>query len=267
MEIMVSLLGDDVELPYIPEISQLHSGIELGGYGLGGVKSEQEWKKRFLKHQVIRKDFKGNIALHGPFIGIEYDHEDCLIREAIEKRMNMLFEAAIQLNASRVILHSGFTSEIEQFNLTDSWFKRNCSFWRNEIARWETSNIKIVLENITEKSPDILIKLIDEVNNPFLGLCFDIGHANIFSNIEPSVWVKLMGARLQHIHLHDNDRKADRHWRTGKGIIDFKTFYNAVEQNSPKATISIEIVEKIDIVMEDLRKLVERFVGKINPNS
>lgn len=259
MKLMICIRGESEQLPFLPEIIELGSGIELGSYGLIGIRSEQEWKNRLNKHQIIVSKFRGTIALHGPFIGIEYAHIDHLIRNAIERRLDMIFNAALYLNASRVVLHSGFTSEIEVLKLQEDWLKRNCEFWKTEILRWADAKINIVLENEIEKSPDLLIKLVDEVNNPFLGLCLDIGHLHLFSTFGTPVWVKAMGNRLHHVHVHDNDREADRHWPIGKGTIDFDSFFDVLEQYAPQTTISLEVEDKMDVKMRDLRKLAERF--------
>lgn len=102
------------------------------------------------------------------------------------------------------------------------------------------------------------------MNNPFFGLCLDIGHLNLFADDSAPVWVKAMGARLQHVHLHDNDGKADHHWPIGKGVIDFDTFFYALEQYTPEAVISLEVDGTMRVRMRDLRKLAGKFTAKIN---
>jgi hypothetical protein len=41
-----------------------------------------------------------------------------------------------QKMARRVFLNSGYTPEVELFNLHDSCLKRNVSFWQWEIRHW-----------------------------------------------------------------------------------------------------------------------------------
>jgi sugar phosphate isomerase/epimerase len=117
----------------------------------------------------------------------------------------MTFDAAVKLRASRVVLHSGFKPEIELFQIQDAWLQRNIEFWQQEIGRWADVRIQIVLENDLEQTPDLLIRLVNEVDHPFLGLCMDIGHQHVFSDLDASEWVRRMDKRLFHIHLHDND--------------------------------------------------------------
>jgi sugar phosphate isomerase/epimerase len=259
MNLMICMNGEPEQLPFLPEITELGAGIELGSYGLVGVQSKQNWETRLALHKIVRTQFQGSIAIHGPFIGMEYAHIDYLIREVVHRRLDMTFDAAVSLKANRVVLHSGYKPENDLFKLQEPWLKANIEFWQREICRWEDAGIVIVIENDTDKSPDLLVRLVNEVDHPFLGLCMDIGHQHMFSELDALEWVQRMDKRLFHIHLHDNDRTGDNHWSIGRGTIDFEPFYTAIMQHVPQVTISLEVEDKMDVKMGDLRKLVTRF--------
>jgi sugar phosphate isomerase/epimerase len=201
------------------------------------------------------------MAIHGPFLGMDYAHIDHLIRDAVQRRLDMTFDAAVNLKADRVVLHSSHKPEIDLFNLNDAWLKGSVAFWRGEIQRWAQSGIQVVLENELEKVPDLLIDLVDEIDSPHLGLCLDIGHQHAFSDLDAVEWVRRMDTRLYHVHLHDNDRTGDHHWRIGRGTIDFESFYEAIRHRIPGATISLEIEDTMETMMHDLRNLAARFAA------
>lgn len=259
MEFMVSLRGETDQHSYLSEIADLGAGIELGSYGLIGVRSQKDWDSTLEKHIAAVNKFSGKVAMHGPFIGIEYSHTDHLIRESIQHRIDMTFNAACTLKACRVILHSGYSIENEVFHLDESWLARNISYWKNEICRWEKAGIEIVLENDVEKSPELLVELVKTVNSPSLQLCLDIGHLHYFSPYSSSYWVNKMGSYLKHVHIHDNDQKADRHWPIGKGTFDFEAFYSSLENSTPDITLSVEVEGTMEDKMNDLRKIINRF--------
>jgi sugar phosphate isomerase/epimerase len=267
VKLMICMRGEPEQLPFLAEIAELGAGIELGSYGMIGVQSEQDWETRFTLHEAIRTQFQGLIAIHGPFLGMEYTHIDHLIREVVNRRLDMTFDVAVKLKASRVILHSGYKPEIDIFKLQDTWLNKSIEFWQQEIRRWANAGIMIVLENDTEKSPDLLVRLVNEVNSPSLGLCMDIGHQHVFSELEAPEWVRRMGNWLFHIHLHDNDGIDDTHWAIGRGTIDFELFYAAIQQHGPQATISLEVEDTMEVKMNDLRKLVAYFASKQQPSS
>ncbi|HOQ97981.1 MAG TPA: sugar phosphate isomerase/epimerase family protein [Anaerolineae bacterium] len=259
MNLMICLTGESEQLAFLPEIATLGAGIELGSYGLTGVRSERDWEARLTLHKAVRAQFRGTLAVHGPFIGIEYAHVDHLLREAVNRRLDMTFDMAVGLKASRVVLHSGYKPEVDLFGLEDFWLQGCTEFWQREIRRWADAGIAIVIENNTERTPDLLIRLVDQVDHPFLGLCLDIGHQHLFSDLDALEWVRRMDERLLHIHLHDNDGSGDRHWPLGRGTIDLEPFYTAIARQVPQATISLEVEDAMQVKMGDLRKLAARF--------
>jgi sugar phosphate isomerase/epimerase len=259
MNLMICLRGEPEQLLFLPEIAELGAGVELESYGMLGIQSERDWEARFAMHQLVRAQFQGTLAIHGPFIGMEYGHIDHLIREAVNRRLDMTFDVAVKLKASRVVLHSGYTREIDLFNLQDSWLERCAEFWHWEIRRWADADIVIVLENDTEQSPDTLVRLVNEVDHPFLRLCMDIGHQHVFSELSALEWVRRMNQQLYHIHLHDNDGTRDSHSSIGRGTINFEPFYKAVMLHAPQANISLETEDKMEVKMGDLRNLAHYF--------
>lgn len=261
MNLMICMRGEPEQTSFLPEIAALGVGIELGSYGMIGIRSEEEWNARCLLHQVIRSQFRGPLAIHGPFLGMEYSHPDHLIREVVKRRLDMTFDIAVRLHAQRVILHSGYTIEHELFNLQEDWLKRSIEFWEREIRRWADAGIEIVLENDTEQSPDLLIGLVSEVDHHSLNLCLDVGHQHVFSSLGAREWVRRMAQRLSHIHLHDNDGTSDQHRSLGQGTINFESFYTVILQQIPHATLSLEVEDKMEVKMADLRKLAARFMS------
>ena len=265
MKLMVCMRGEPEQLSFMPEIIELGAGIEFGSYGMIGIKSEHDWKARIEMHKAIRAQFQGTVAIHGPFFGMEYAHIDYLIRDVVQRRMDMTFDVAVKLRASRVILHSSHKPEIDIFKLQDIWLKGCVEFWQREICRWADAGIEIVLENDIEKEPDLLVQLADEVNNPYLGLCLDIGHQHVFSELGAVEWVRRMNRRLYHIHLHDNDRSGDHHWSIGRGTIDFEPFYDEIMKYVPEVTISLEVVDNMDVKLDNLRTIAAYFTSKEHP--
>ncbi len=259
MDVMICLTGEPDQWPYLPEIEALGAGIELGSYGLVGVQSERKWAERLTLHQAVRRSFSGALALHGPFVGVDYGALDHLIREANDRRLDLTFDAAVCLGATRVVLHSGYGLVHELCELQQEWLQRCAAFWRNEIGRWADAGIEIAIENDVQRSPGLLVRLAEAVDSPYLGLCLDVGHQHLISKLPLAEWVEHMETRLSHLHLHDNDRSGDKHWSLRRGTIDFDSLFAAVQEHAPRAVISLEVEDTMEQKMSDLRMLAERF--------
>jgi sugar phosphate isomerase/epimerase len=232
MNYSVCLSGYDNDLKILPKLEELNVGIELQSYGLKGVSSPLSWEEKIKQHKRVIKNFKGKISVHGPFVGIRQTHRDYLLKEAVKKRMQMTYEMAKELKPEVLVMHSGIIGDIKRWKLIDFWLEETTKFWKEEIKKYGKEGIKIVIENLVEESPDILMKLCDAVNSDFFALCLDIGHMNVFSELPPSKWVKKMDKRLRYVHLHDNNGKNDDHMPVGKGNIDFDNFFESIKDRN-----------------------------------
>lgn len=91
MQYLICSQGEPSESVFIPMLETRGYGVELQGYGLKGVQSKADWQARVDMHQQFRDRFNGFLALHGPFIGVNYCHNDYLFREAVQHRLEETF--------------------------------------------------------------------------------------------------------------------------------------------------------------------------------
>ena len=259
MNFFLCLSGYENEIEILPKLEELNVGIELQSYGLKGVDSPPAWEEKIKQHKKIIENFSGRISIHGPFVGIRQTHRDHFLKEAVKKRMQLTFELAKELKPETLILHSGIIGDIKRWKLMDFWLEETTNFWKEEIKKYEKERIKIVIENLVEEKPDILIGLCDAVNSDFFALCLDIGHMNVFSELSPSDWVQKMDKKLQYVHLHDNNGENDGHLPVGKGNIDFDSFFNSIKNTGNDIDIALELdnstpEEKIANLIEVINK-------------
>ena len=86
----------------------------------------------------------------------------------------------------------------------------------------EKTGITLAVENIYEPLYilDLTVSIVESCNHPWLGLCFDSGHANI-SPAGLSAVFDRMKENIVTCHLHDNDGIKDTHSAPGHGNIDW----------------------------------------------
>lgn len=88
----------------------------------------------------------------------------------------------------------------------------------------EQSGVDLALENMLPDhlcgSSDDILALLDEFDTPRLGVCFDVGHANVGAeNIVHAI--DALQDKIIAIHLHDNDGTRDIHVQPPYGSIDW----------------------------------------------
>jgi sugar phosphate isomerase/epimerase len=85
-----------------------------------------------------------------------------------------------------------------------------------------------------------MMRLIDQVGSPALGMNFDPSHLFPMGELSEMVIYEL-GQRVFHTHLSDNDGTSNVHWRPGKGKIDWRGLLQALHAVGYDYVLSIEL--------------------------
>lgn len=188
--------------------------------------------------------------LHGPFAELCPAAIDPLVRDVARARYRQAFEAAAELGVSRVVLHAGFTPYV----YFPEWFVgRSVEFWCALLPELP-EGMSVALENVMEPGPEMLVDIAKQVDDPRLGLCLDVGHANTcVSKTPPADWVAPMAPWLRHVHLHSNTGNLDDHAPVGTGTVPAREIIGDVLRRCPAATFTLENMDCLP-ALETLRQ-------------
>lgn len=96
--------------------------------------------------------------------------------------------------------------------------------------------------------------------NPEIGLHADLGHFNLCGR-RPEAYLKEFGAKIEHVHLHDNDGKSDIHLPPGVGTIDWPRVVKLLK-GCYDGTITIEVFARdkdyVLLARDKIRRLWDR---------
>jgi sugar phosphate isomerase/epimerase len=183
--------------------------------------------------------FPGKISLHGVFQDVLIHSSDKKIAELSEERVMSTLKVASELRATKVVFHGNFNPLVKQEYYKKNWVERNSRFWSEVLDRY---NVMILLENTWEPDPDIFRRLLDQINSPLFKICFDIGHANVYSKTPVKEWLASLGNEIPYIHISDNSGEKDQHMEIGKGKINWQEFSKLVEEYAVHPEIVLEFV-------------------------
>ena len=189
----------------------------------------------------VREKRKGLAALvlHGPFNELFPCAIDPRAKELARLRYRQALEMASRYGADRVVLHGGFVPRVYH----DVWFvEQSVSFWK-EFLPEVPETVTICLENVLENRPELLLDIVRQVEDPRLGLCLDVGHANVYSTISVMQWLERCAPYLRHFHIHNNTEEADTHQGLPEGTIPMKELLERMEALCPRATCTLELPE------------------------
>lgn len=177
--------------------------------------------------------------VHGPFTEICPQSIDHLAVEMGLLRLNQAYEGTRELGLKRLVVHSGF---IPLIYFKEWHIQQSVKFWKKFMEN-KPDDFRIYIENVLDDEPESLLHIVEEVNDPRVKLCLDIGHANVVTVPEYSVsdWVMKWGKHIGHFHFHNNDGIADQHGPIMAGTIDMQQILAAVDNYCPTdATITVE---------------------------
>lgn len=188
---------------------------------------------------AVRRDMAGveRFWLHAPFAELCPCAIDPLVRQVTEKRYRQAADMAQELGVRRLVIHGGF---VPQVYFTEWYVEQSVIFWR-DFLRQLPQDMTIALENVMEPQPQLLAEIARQVDDPRLGLCLDVGHANTFvSRVPPLEWVAPMAPWLRHVHLHNNLGREDLHDPLGRGSIPMEQVLDTILELCPEATFTLE---------------------------
>ena len=175
--------------------------------------------------------------LHAPFAELHPCAIDPLVRDIAAQRYRQTVAMARRLGINRIVIHDGYVP----FVYFPEWFvEQSVRFWRDFLPE-VPPDMTVALENVMDDGPDMLAAIMKGVNDPRLGVCLDVGHANTtVSKTPPLDWIAPLSPWLRHVHIHNNAGQMDLHDPLGKGVIQMERVLDEIVRLAPAATFTIE---------------------------
>lgn len=132
-------------------------------------------------------------------------HPDPKVREEGLKALKQTLRDAKRYGASSVLLVPGVVNKEVSY---DQAYVRSQEQIRKAVPLAEELGVKIAVENVWNQfllSPLEAARYVDEFNSPAVGWHFDVG--NIINYGWPEQWVRILGKRIQKLHIKEFSRK------------------------------------------------------------
>jgi len=205
------------------------------------------------------------------------------------KKTPLSIDLAGKIGIPSITLHAGI-------NLTpmtrEEYMEKNAEIFRRLIPYAEKYGTRLLIENIAWKNDgvhlataDDLNELLDRIDHPLFGVCWDTGHANL-CNLDQYAELKKLGSRLEGLHVHDNyggkrTPECDLHLFPHWGNINFDAVMTALLEIGYRGTFNFEVdspirrvdpipfvkdgeeQKKLDMMSPALRQKMEIFLYEI----
>lgn len=237
------------EYVHIIQREKLNLEIYFDGKSLDEINKEALLK---LKEALF---YEPSLSFHGPFIDLSPGAVDSKVRDITIERFNQVFDIAEILEPKCIVFHSGYDKWKYAFKV-NLWLEKSLFTWEKILKRAESLKIKVAIENIFEEEPENLRMLMDKISSPFLGICFDTGHFNLFSSKSLEEWISIIGQFIFEFHLHDNNGNFDEHLAVCGGTFDFKKLFNLIEKKDYLYTIEAHNSEEVFKSLKRFNELI-----------
>ncbi len=175
---------------------------------------------------------------HGPFTEVCPSAIDHKARDFARQRLESAYSLVRDLGSKNMVVHSGYIP----FIYMPEWHVKNSiEFWTIFMEN-KSDNFNLYIENVLDETPEMLNQIIGGIGDKRVKVCLDVGHANVMGSkeYEPAMWIKTLGDKIGHYHLHNNYKVKDIHNPLGEGDINYNEILKCIEEYSPDATITIE---------------------------
>jgi len=182
----------------------------------------------------LKERYDLTYTLHAPFCSVNLASINPHIREvSVDEVLNSIAYAST-LGCELVVVHPGIVSYPRNLKQFERISKENeFDSFRRICEKAEEEGLLTCLENMPRLPPafkeswtgDEMVEIVDEFGSKFLQLTLDIGHCNT-TDIPIVQMIRKFGARIKHVHVHDNDGLRETHSVVGSGSIMWQSVIN-----------------------------------------
>ncbi|MFA5577116.1 MAG: sugar phosphate isomerase/epimerase [Tissierellaceae bacterium] len=236
----------------VNKLNKLELGLEIQDF-VGPNMTEERRQSLTIEYMEKLKHLRGIKAIHGPFLDLKPASPDKMIREISHKKYLDTLKIARQLDVNYLIFHSQINPYLNEPNLKKLNNNQAKEFWQAIMEEVPDFKGTIVIENIFEEEPDMLVELIETIAMPNIRINLDIGHANL-GKVPLETWFKSLREYISYIHIHSNNGKYDQHRSPSDERIG--ELYSLLDKYNINPSLSLEYK------IENLEDETKRYKGR-----
>jgi len=214
--------------------------------GVSHIALDEIPREEFLRVADILRREDLRVTMHAPFMDLRPGALDPRIRRESADRIASALALARHFRPRSVVCHASF-DERYYVSAEEQWLENSVETWRRLLPAAEDADTVICLENVYEKEPLQIRRLLETVDSPRLRFCFDTGHFNVFAGTPLKSWIDEMGSWLGHVHLHDNGGARDEHLPVGEGTFPFAEFFALLRERALRPILTVESHSERDL--------------------
>lgn len=224
---------------------------------------EEDMKERARRIAELAGSQGIGLSVHTPYT-LNLGERIPVIRRAHVETFKRILKLADLLDAKWITTHIGH--HIGYREGKKEAFETALSTFRELLKLSEDMGILIAVENLKPVGPDSelvylcdsipeLLSFLDKLGSENVGVCLDVGHANLAEGV--SAYLDAFEKSIICIHAHDNDGREDLHRPPGSGVINWKLLVRELKGRNINAPMVVEVYD------DSLKGPAVRYLRKI----
>lgn len=174
-------------------------------------------------------------TIHGPTLA----PLDVPIGEAIDQ-LQISLRVAEACGAEVIVVHPTPHSHPHVTSIARDLLNRDVQVCR-AVADMLTGPTRLAVENLPTYGIAHLERIMDNVPDPRVGVCFDTGHWCVRPEGTIEQVIQRLGGRIIHWHLSDNDGWTDQHLPPGRGTFPWKRWSGLLDPSQWSLPMLVEL--------------------------
>lgn len=236
----------------IPFLKEHDLGVEVMMYDTAWVRNfpraEVEEMGALLEAEGIP------VSIHGPLFDLNPGSQDQIVRDYTKFSFMRTLNVSALLKAEIVVFHLGLNPLIPR-DFRKMWLDVALKTFRPVVNHAKRLGIVIAIENMFLSTPDLLRQVIEKVDSPYMQVCLDVGHVNVYSSVPLKKWFDALGKYVVKVHINDNDAHNDLHLAFGEGNVDIDKAYRLLNKNNLRPLMTLEMTpDQLPATLEIIKK-------------
>ncbi|MGH7563299.1 MAG: sugar phosphate isomerase/epimerase family protein, partial [Gemmatimonadota bacterium] len=192
------------------------------------------------------------VSVHAPIFDLNPGSLDPVVRKHTRQCWEKSIGVAGALGACQINFHTGHMPLLPASTFP-GWMALSLETWERLVGLAADAGMRLLLENMFEPTPRVLLELRDQLDGRHVGFTLDVGHLHVYGTVSPETWWRELGGAILEVHLHDNDMFGDDHLPIGQGAIDWKRAFEDLFRFAPEAIKVIEM--PVEAALESLIRI------------
>lgn len=234
-----------LETPRLIELlNQYPIGLEVISFSIGSVLDDLQASIDYYQKELGPFKDKIPMIFHGPFLDLAPGSCDAKVIELTKERFENAYEAGKAFQVNQFVFHTGYMPRTYPVKY---WLENVIAFWK-DFTKDKLEDNYFYIENVLDEDWHIVKAIVDAINHPHFLVCLDIGHIHAYTETKVNDWIKGLGNRIGHVHLHNNEGTQDTHSSLLKGTLQIESILKALKEAAPKASWTLEIGDEKELI-------------------